>query len=521
MRAAPLSRWVSSDFEDWGFNVLACHARAMLEGYLYFTYLVQPTNDTLDESRARISLLQLNDCCSRLKLCSGDAESVAFYSGEAEKLRDRLRSIPFFQQLDPTVQETCLAGKKAWFMDRDQLIELVGMDKKTFDTWWDLFSQHSHIHPVSFYRNEPNGRGSGLECDPDRRHLAIAMLISAVVLEATTEKMIELFPDVAWVRKGVHSKFSPGPKANRRNLVSVEPAADDTLSLGSKGRSNSFERMAAPLNSSARRPVEREWPAFVRRYMNALSGPARDRWESSPEHRDLTKKRSMEVIDNPWGTESSPAVVTREFAFLRDLWNSFYECVQSCQTLDQVRDLSATAMESQDLQSHSATVTFWTESYLNEVYIFQCRLLDFIKFIQRRYKKDADFTEFVLAVGDSLAEFVKEQLAPLITDRGAHVHNRRHRRADPELARLALLDLMIDVLGHEELSNSRNQSRRDATVWLAKQVAHFSDLTWHLFDEVCRGFSDGILLVNDRIIVPVHYKDNPRAPLDMQEQSEH
>jgi hypothetical protein len=175
-------------------------------------------------------------------------------------------------------------------------------------------------------------------------------------------------------------------------------------------------------------------------------------------------------------------------------------------------------MAAVDLQRQSATVTYWTESYLNEVYIFQCRLLDLIKFIQRRYKKDADFTEFIVTVGDSLVEFVKEQLAPLVEDRGAHVHERRHRRADPELTRLALLDTMIDVLGHEELCSTRDQARQDATAWLAKQVLHFSDLAWHLLDEVCRGFSDEILLENDRIIVPLQCKDNPRALLDLQQQ---
>jgi len=121
-------------------------------------------------------------------------------------------------------------------------------------------------------------------------------------------------------------------------------------------------------------------------------------------------------------------------------------------------------------------------------------LLNFIKFIQRRYKKDADFTKFVTAVGDSLAEFVQEQLAPLIKNRGTHVHERRHRRADPELAKLTLLDTMIDVLGHTELNANREQSRMDSAAWLSTQVRHFSDLAWHLLDEVCRGFSDGILL---------------------------
>jgi len=245
--------------------------------------------------------------------------------------------------------------------------------------------------------------------------------------------------------------------------------------------------------------------------MVALGTPAIVRWHSDQAHQELAKNRSMQVIDAPWNAELSPVGVSREFGFLRDFWNLFQECIRSCQALDLIRDLTSRSMDSIEPERHTATVTFWMESYLNEVYIFHSRLLDLIKFIQRRYKKDADFTEFVIDVGDSLTAFVKEQLAPLIADRGAHVHERRHRLADPELVRLTLLDTMIDVLGHAELSAIREQSQKDAAAWLATQVRHYSDLAWHLFDEVCRGFSDGILLDIDRIIVPLHLKDNPHA----------
>ncbi|WP_275355337.1 hypothetical protein [Methylophilus sp. YYY-1] len=259
--------------------------------------------------------------------------------------------------------------------------------------------------------------------------------------------------------------------------------------------------------------MERDRPSYVKRYMAAFGTPAIMRWLSDEAHRELAEKRSMQVIESPWETELSPVGVSREFGFLRDFWNQFHECIQSGQTLDLIRDLAATSVESIEPARHTATVTFWMESYLNEVYLFQCRLFDLIKFIQRRYKKDTDFTEFITEVGDSLAQFVQEQLAPLISDRGAHVHERRHRRADPELAKLTLLDTMIDVLGHSELESAREQSRKDSAAWLNAQLRHFSDLAWHLFDEVCRGFSDGILLEVDRIIVPIHLKDDPSALL--------
>lgn len=257
--------------------------------------------------------------------------------------------------------------------------------------------------------------------------------------------------------------------------------------------------------------MERERPVFVRRYAAALGARAITHWQSNQAHRELAETRSLQVIGAPWEAELHPVSVSREFDFLRDFWNHFQECVQSCQALDLVRDLASNSMDLIEAERHTATVTFWMESYLNEVYIFQCRLLDLIKFIQRRYKKDVDFAEFVTMVGNSLVTFVQEQLAPLIKNRGEHVHQRRHRRADPELAKLVLLDTMIDVLGRAELNAMREHARKETSAWMATQVRHYSDLAWHLFNEVCRGFSDGILLDIDRIIVPNHLKDNPHA----------
>jgi hypothetical protein len=49
--------------------------------------------------------------------------------------------------------------------------------------------------------------------------------------------------------------------------------------------------------------------------MIALGVPALNRWESSPEHRDLAKKRSMEVIEKPWDTELSPSGILVSLAF--------------------------------------------------------------------------------------------------------------------------------------------------------------------------------------------------------------
>ncbi|MDH1660935.1 hypothetical protein N5E02_05855 [Stenotrophomonas sp. GD03777] len=215
VRAAPLSRWVESDHAQWGFHAIACHARAILEGNLFFHYLISPTNEDLEEGRARITLLQLNDCCSRVKMFVDDPEQLQAFERQRDELIARLKTIPFFQHLAQQVQSQCLSGKKAWFLDRAQLVEMVGMKKAQFDVIWDLWSQHSHIHPMSFYRMEANGRGSGLDNAADRSYLITAMLICAEILKVATDRMVEAFPDVANVRQGLDSKFSPGPKSNR------------------------------------------------------------------------------------------------------------------------------------------------------------------------------------------------------------------------------------------------------------------------------------------------------------------
>lgn len=479
MRAAPLSRWIRSDFECWDFGAVAGHACSLLDGHLLFFYLVKPAkSDT--ELQARIDVMNINDCSRRVDLHKNlsSLADVARFEEQRSEIQQRLKSNDYFVTLPNLLQDQCLNGNLLMIDGRDQIIDALGFSKNQFDALYDLWTQYVHIQPLSFYRMEPNGRGSGLENETDKTYTIQAFELCAAILSEATDRMIENFPDTADVRKGIKSKFQPGPVSN------------------------------CPPSLSAFGSTERDRPDYIKRYMVALGKPGILRWENDPAIQELAKQRSLQLINSPWNTDLSEIGQSREFTFLRDFWNSFHECIQSCLALDLIRDLSLASMEQVAPERHSATATFWMESYLNEVYISQCRLLDLITFIQRRYKKDVDFTDFVTEVGDSLTEFVKNQLEPLINDRGVHVHKQRHRRADPELARLTQLDAMIDILGHTELVPVREQSRKDATKWLETQIHYYSDLCWHLFDEVCRGFSDGILMEFDRIIVPSHLKDD-------------
>jgi hypothetical protein len=93
VRAAPLSRWVASECEDWSFSAVAGHARAILEGILLFAYLIEPPASD-DEHRAKVTVMHLNDCTHRVELHSdlGASDEVERFKEQQEELRDRLRS---------------------------------------------------------------------------------------------------------------------------------------------------------------------------------------------------------------------------------------------------------------------------------------------------------------------------------------------------------------------------------------------------------------------------------------------
>ena len=482
MRAAPLSRWVRSDFEHWDLGAMAGYACGLLDGSLLFFYLVEPSNSDA-ELQARIDVMNINDCSRRLDLNRniGNLADVAALEKQIGEIQERMKSNDYFAMLPSSLRDQCLNGGRLMISSRDEILAALGVSKNQLEALYDLWMQHLHILPMSFYRMETNGRGTGLENEIDRAYITQALEVSAALLSRATNCIIEHFPDVADSRRGVESRFQPGPVPN------------------------------CPKPPSRPELAERDRPDYIKRYMVALGKPSISRWQKDSSIRALAEQRSRQLIESPWDNEISEIGQSREFTFLRDFWNTLHECTQSCLALDLILGLSLLSMENVESERHTITAIFWMESYLNEVYIFQCRLLDLIVFIQRRYKKDVDFTEFVTGVGDSLAEFVKKELEPLISDRGAHVHQRRHRLADPELARLTQLDVMIDILGHTDLGPVREQARKDSKKWLATQLRHYSDLCWHLFDEVCRGFSEGILLEIDKIIVPSHLKDNPDA----------
>lgn len=213
--AAPKSRWVKREFDIWDVSAVASHARSILEGYLLFRYLADAPGD-LEIQRAYVNVMHLYDCMKRVKILPHvlSDEDIRGFQEQAKEITERLEQIEFFSRIEPKRKKELLAGKWMMITPQKELIANLEINQADFDFFWNYLSQYAHVLSFTFYRIEPNGRGTGLENDFDRDALCMVMAFCSGLLVAAVDRLVELFPDAAEVRKGLNSKFSPGPSKN-------------------------------------------------------------------------------------------------------------------------------------------------------------------------------------------------------------------------------------------------------------------------------------------------------------------
>lgn len=216
--ALPKTRWAKRDYECWEFSLIAPHVRALMEGYLLFFYLSE-TPISEDEWYVKLNVMHLNDCTRRIRLhqnIKGTEDEAGCREQQAE-LKERLKGSEFFKELPSKLQKQLLTGKALMIPSRDELLEKRGADVGEFNAYYDLVSNYTHILPISFYRSEANGRGSGVYNQSDLSYIVLFLIKATQWLSTSTERMVELFPDAAKVKKGKKSKFPLGPKENMKN----------------------------------------------------------------------------------------------------------------------------------------------------------------------------------------------------------------------------------------------------------------------------------------------------------------
>jgi DNA polymerase III epsilon subunit-like protein len=136
---------------------------------------------------------------------------------------------------------------------------------------------------------------------------------------------------------------------------------------------------------------------------------------------------------------------SRDETFLMNkIFRPYLEIIRSIERIDIIINL----FKNQSLEpaniSKCEILRYHYTNFLNEMYIFKERLINYLKLIRRSYKNDEiDFTSF-----DALEERIESTLKPILTIRGAHVHSNYY--TDDDLDRISSLELLINESEVEE-----------------------------------------------------------------------
>ncbi len=178
-----------------------------------------------------------------------------------------------------------------------------------------------------------------------------------------------------------------------------------------------------------------------RRYSKLLLKEALKVGWSTDQH---LSKESLEVWTNhiynlPGPQSFSRSLSTAEIIFC----NVFYGFFEISESYDRLNDFSIYLRQFQyrGLRITEARYLRYTvENYLNEMYIFQERLLAYTKRIWR-YVEKKDQSAQTRTIIDRVENQIKSTLQPIVNMRGAHTHKSRYTNDD--FRRLETLELLV------------------------------------------------------------------------------
>ncbi len=193
---APHTPWVDKKIEHWDYSSLAGIARTMIELRVAFYYLcAEECSD--DEWNCRWNLFNLHDCVSRIRMfdARGDAEQVEGFKVQADELRGRLTSNPFFNALDPKRHKKLLHGQTAYLSSLEEIAKEAGIAVNHFRWLYVLFSSHVHGLPMSFYRigGDNTERGRGLPSRVEDSYSSVCLSLATTLLVRTRDELHQLF----------------------------------------------------------------------------------------------------------------------------------------------------------------------------------------------------------------------------------------------------------------------------------------------------------------------------------------
>jgi hypothetical protein len=185
----------------------------------------------------------------------------------------------------------------------------------------------------------------------------------------------------------------------------------------------------------------RIYPAAMLRFQQACIEESRRVTEAhSPEEMKKIRFSMAETLANPKGTLPKPVVeLTPQRLFFRDLFFDYGELFDSHQLLVDFVSLTTLKLRKGSTVLPGRLTRFWRESYLNEFFIFLCRIDQFVEHVRKFYARD----QRVFRVAVFLRKSIRKHLSDLEDMRGSHVHKHSYHHVDPELNRLSLLEMLV------------------------------------------------------------------------------
>ena len=192
----PYSPLAKKEVEHWDFASAGGIVRSIFEVRLAFFYLCveQVTSEEWD---CRWNLLNLHDCISRLDLFQdmpSAEKDVEGFTKQAEELKQRLRSNPFFLSLPPNRQKTLLNGQQAYLSPLYDVAVRAGVEFRLIRWLYKLLSAQVHGLPLSFYRMDEQNRGRGIYSETEEEYTSLCVSFALALLTRARDEMQALFP---------------------------------------------------------------------------------------------------------------------------------------------------------------------------------------------------------------------------------------------------------------------------------------------------------------------------------------
>src|ERR1700722_1634055 len=132
-------------------------------------------------------------------------------------------------------------------------------------------------------------------------------------------------------------------------------------------------------------------------------------------------KNQLFELDGP--TSLAEPIDPRD-KYFGDVFRGFLEITKSLQTLDDIAFYIRRFPFAGSPIDPARYLQFHVEAHFSEIYILRERLVRFIKFIERKFKRDPLLLEFQ-TVSERLVSWIESSLGRVVTIRGKHVHEVR------------------------------------------------------------------------------------------------